>query len=668
MAFSESLGESLKDVIVKRRQGDGEFCYVYLPNGDNIAGKKAAFRTLKADEAMFENLRESCRMSGETDTAFDTRILKLIVSVPFEDTSYPATPKKTLAKPAASPATPNTPAAKTILKDIGPKKESQTKSNLSKLITRRRLDGGEFSYVYIPLEKVINGKKAMYQFLKNQGEVFINLKRQCKGDGETELAFDARIMKEILTVPYEREIIASPMDTDAGVELPATKRKSNLDAIDDNKKQKIDTNVGGGPAQYVFFDTEILLVYNKVYNWKHCVHPTQYGAITQDSKKFFKPVIAEYVNTASDNILEKLNREKKGTFMFNFKRLKGDVTCSKLMPALADFVEFLEEVKTKASQVILVGYRRDAFKPLFTQLDRFQLRHRFQAAVNTCVAMEEVFQRKPLKQYLPVKSIVHLYSQTMGLSFNMKSPTCEDFAELLKKSCNIIMEKHNFQISDFSCNIKTIAEWKDFRRLDSKWELPEDSFAIFNSNTFSKKEVFKLSDGGASTSKVGSTPQKKKTTQQKKNREPEIIEMDVDEDNFEFSPVGQEILYQVLCQPILVKLGTMDENTKFIKFSLSPQMTKRARGSGYELLKDSSRVFWRNDTPYAFCNLCPEIDNEVKYKALKAKIVDTLGANQALGTYKALNRTDEEQRCLSTKVQVDIVVTRAGNEGMGKVS
>ena len=48
--------------------------------------------------------------------------------------------------------------------------------------------------------------------------------------------------------------------------------------------------------------------------------------------------------------------------------------------------------------------------------------------------------------------------------------------------------------------------------------------------------------------------------------------------------------------------------------------------------------------------------------------MDTLGAGQTLGTYKVLNRTDEEQRYLSTKVQVDIVVTRAGNEGMGKVS
>ena len=109
----------------------------------------------------------------------------------------------------------------------------------------------------------------------------------------------------------------------------------------------------------------------------------------------------------------------------------------------------------------------------------------------------------------------------------------------------------------------------------------------------------------------------------------------------------------------------MDENKKFIKLSLSPQ---RVRGSSFELLKDSSKVFWRNETPYAFCNLCPEIATDVEYRPLKAKTVDTLRAGQTLGTYKALNRTDEDQRYLSTKVQVDIVVTRAGNEGMGKVN
>ena len=41
----------------------------------------------------------------------------------------------------------------------------------------------------------------------------------------------------------------------------------------------------------------------------------------------------------------------------------------------------------------------------------------------------------------------------------------------------------------------------------------------------------------------------------------------------------------------------------------------------------------------------PEIASDVRDKALKDKIVDTLGAGQTL---KALGRTDEEQRFLST--------------------
>ena len=56
------------------------------------------------------------------------------------------------------------------------------------------------------------------------------------------------------------------------------------------------------------------------------------------------------------------------------------------------------------------------------------------------------------------------------------------------------------------------------------------------------------------------------------------------------------------------------------------------------------------------------------WAAQNSELVDTLRAGQTLGTYMALNRTDEDQRYLSTKVQVDIVVTRAGNEGMGKVN
>jgi len=89
--------------------------------------------------------------------------------------------------------------AKTILKDAGPKKVLQAKIGLENLIARRRLEGGEFSYVYIPLEKVVSGKKAMYNYLKNQHEEFSKLKKSCQNSEETEEAFDNRMMKEMLT-------------------------------------------------------------------------------------------------------------------------------------------------------------------------------------------------------------------------------------------------------------------------------------------------------------------------------------------------------------------------------------------------------------------------------------------------------------------------------------
>ena len=61
----------------------------------------------------------------------------------------------------------------------------------------------------------------MYQFFKNQFDEFDQLKKDCKETTETEEAFDNRVMKEMLTVPYEKDVI--PMDTDNDKDLPTTK-------------------------------------------------------------------------------------------------------------------------------------------------------------------------------------------------------------------------------------------------------------------------------------------------------------------------------------------------------------------------------------------------------------------------------------------------------------
>ena len=663
---SSDLADNLKDIIVKRKQGEGEFCYVYLPSGETVTGKKAALRLIQADNELYESLKESCKLKNESDALFDARLQKLIVSSPFEKEGQGAsvTPKKTPAKPAAKkPSGQQTP-AKAILKDAGPKKELLTKTHLSKLIARRRLEGGEFSYVYVPLEKVINGKKAMHQFLKNQHEEFTKLKNACKLDNETEEAFDTRIMKEMLTVPYEKEIIESAMDTDNGVELPTPKRKSNLDNwADENKKAKVE----GAGIKYVYFETETLITgkVKTAHTLKNKLHLTQIGAINDGAKKFFKCIVDNTVNTASDTVLEKLNIAKKGRFQFVYKRFKREIDTCKEVPALEEFIKYLEETKKGAAKLCLVTYRKDNFQALLAVVARHHQRGRFTKAVDNGVVLENVFEQKPLKQYIPLKALGDLYKQTVGLNFTIKTPSSDDLAELLMKSCNILTKKHNFALFDFSIETAPVQGWKELQHLGEniKIEMEHNYFSVINSISFVKKEKFEDIEDSASTSTVAYRPPKaSKTPAKKSDAEPEIIEMDIDEDNFEFTTVGQEILYQVLCQPILVKLGTMDENTKFIKFGLSKQLQKRANTNKFEILKDSSRVFWKNDTPYAFCNLCPEIANDVKYKPVKAKIVDTLSANTCLGEYKALNRTDEEQRNLSTKVLVDFVVTRAGDD------
>ena len=140
---------------------------------------------------------------------------------------------------------------------------------------------------------------------------------------------------------------------------------------------------------------------------------------------------------------------------------------------------------------------------------------------------------------------------------------------------------------------------------------------------------------------------------------PVVEVMDVEEDNVLFESFSREVLYPVFCQPILVKLGTMDENTKFIKFNLNKQFAKQSKINNWEILKDSAKVFWKNDSPYAFCTLCPILANDVRYKSDRVKMIDSIPPGTVIGDYKALNKTDEEQRNLSTKVTVDLVITKS---------
>ena len=649
---SPDLLESLSSLVVKRRTGEGEFSYLYLPSGEAVTGKKTAFKVLKSDEACYETLQE-CKLEEETDAAFDARVLKLIVSVPFEGEVAETSRPQATGKPAA-PAVAETPVKK-ILTDSSMKKDLVSKTQLSKLVARRRLEGGEFTYIYIPLEKAISGKKAMYNYLKNQTE-FAQLKAACKDSGETDEEFDSRMMKEMLTVPYEKEIILTAMDTDADLELPTTKRKSfgSPSTINENKKPKF----AADDVKYVYFEAEVLRTYRSKTNVPEPLHLVQFGAFEDSRQSCFKALASRKINGVSENILEKLSLVKSGPFKLVYKRPKSEVDCVKEQPALEELFSFLQKLKGD-SRLCLVTYRKESLRALTGLIDVMTVRNKFRHSVDSMVILEEVFQKKPLKQFMPLGTLSSLYHKTVGHQSHLKCPSSEELAELLMKCCNILMKKYKFELKDFSVNIDTVEGWNHFRK-GLAYDLADPVFTVTNSNNFLNQEKYldnnescgDTTKASTSTASVGGEPK-------------EIIEMEIEEEeeeeNFDFCTVGQEMVYQVLCQPMLVKLGSVEENTKFVKFSLSRQMASRAKSNKWEILKDSAKVFWKNDLPYAFCNICPDIETEDRYKLVKTKIVEKIQTNTTIGTFKALNRTDEEQRNLSTKVLLDIVVTKAGN-------
>ena len=175
-----SVEESIGAIVAKRRLDGGEFCYVHLLSNKTVSGKKAAFGLLQEDKEWYKNLSEKFKIPEETDEGFNSRVMKLVQNVGFE--------KVVNQKPA-----------------VGENPQSLEKTKLSDFILRRRLEGGEFTYLYNSLEKTISGKKSIYQFLKSQTDDFNILRKSCKQPEETDEQFDERMLKELQTVPYEKK-------------------------------------------------------------------------------------------------------------------------------------------------------------------------------------------------------------------------------------------------------------------------------------------------------------------------------------------------------------------------------------------------------------------------------------------------------------------------------
>jgi len=80
------------------------------------------------------------------------------------------------------------------------------KTVLTKVINRRRLTGGEFSYVFRPTGESVSGKKAVWGMVKADADAYSKLQAEAGYHGEDEAQFDSRVLKQIPLVGFEEEV------------------------------------------------------------------------------------------------------------------------------------------------------------------------------------------------------------------------------------------------------------------------------------------------------------------------------------------------------------------------------------------------------------------------------------------------------------------------------
>ena len=90
------------------------------------------------------------------------------------------------------------------------------KTALTKVVNRRRLAGGEFSYVFRPTGESVTGKKAVWGMVKADKEAYNKLREEALVEGEADSVFDTRALKMIPLVGYEGEVKDEVTDMDTG--------------------------------------------------------------------------------------------------------------------------------------------------------------------------------------------------------------------------------------------------------------------------------------------------------------------------------------------------------------------------------------------------------------------------------------------------------------------
>lgn len=88
--MSDITGE-LKKLLARRKEEGGEFSYVLAIGGEPITGKKGALTKLKELQPKpYADMKALCQTTGESEEAFDARVLKVIPSLPFEGSNNEA--------------------------------------------------------------------------------------------------------------------------------------------------------------------------------------------------------------------------------------------------------------------------------------------------------------------------------------------------------------------------------------------------------------------------------------------------------------------------------------------------------------------------------------------------------------------------------------------------
>jgi len=89
------------------------------------------------------------------------------------------------------------------------------KAELARLIARRRMAGGEFSYVLRAGGEPLTGKKAVFAKLKEaHPEAFAGLKAACANPGESDESFEGRMVRLVPQLPYEEEARGEAMEVE----------------------------------------------------------------------------------------------------------------------------------------------------------------------------------------------------------------------------------------------------------------------------------------------------------------------------------------------------------------------------------------------------------------------------------------------------------------------